>query len=265
VRTIPLGPVVGVVAQVVFLAALASSAGLGTAGWLVGVATGVLTNALLVRALHTSGAQALGPANVVTLVRAVLVGAVAALVADSMTRPVPLRVLVAVAAVALLLDAVDGLVARRTGSVSRLGWRFDGEVDAFLILVLSVHVARTTLPAVLVMGLARYAFLAAGWVLPWLRATLPPRYWRKVVAAVQGVALITAAAGVLSPPWTVALLLASLALLVESFGRDVWWLWRRRQLARELSPDGGPGSDRTPRGTGPGTHPSARPEHLSTG
>ena len=43
--------------------------------------------------------------------------------------------------VALALDGVDGQVARRTGTVSALGARFDMEVDAFLVLVLSVHVA----------------------------------------------------------------------------------------------------------------------------
>ena len=34
----------------------------------------------------------------------------------------------------------------------------------------------------LAIGAARYAFLAAGWSLPWMREPLPPRYWRKVVA-----------------------------------------------------------------------------------
>ena len=46
------------------------------------------------------------------------------------------------AVVALALDAVDGRVARRTGTVSPFGARLDGEADAFLMLVLSVHVAR---------------------------------------------------------------------------------------------------------------------------
>ena len=45
------------------------------------------------------------------------------------------------ATVALLLDAVDGQVARRTNTVSALGARFDMETDAFLVLVLSVYVA----------------------------------------------------------------------------------------------------------------------------
>ena len=51
----------------------------------------------------------------------------------------------------------------------------------------------------LAIGAARYVFLAAGWPLQWMRAPLPPRYWRKVVAATQGIVLTVAAAGVLPP------------------------------------------------------------------
>ena len=77
-------------------------------------------------------------------------------------------------------------IVRRTGTGTALGARFDGEVDAFLMLVLSVFVARSAGWWVLSIGVARYAFLAAGWVLPWMRAGLPPRDWRKVVTATQG-------------------------------------------------------------------------------
>ena len=61
---------------------------------------------------------------------------------------------------------------------------------------------------------------------------LPPRYWRKVVTAAQGIVLTVAAADV-APPWlvTVALVVA-LALLTESFGRDVLWLWQHRSPGR---------------------------------
>ena len=38
-------------------------------------------------------------------------------------------------------------------------------------------------------ALARYAVRRGRLVLPWLRRPLPPRYWRKVVAAIQGVVL----------------------------------------------------------------------------
>ena len=129
---------------------------------------------------------------------------------------------------ALALDFVDGWLARRTKTESALGAKLDGEVDAFLILALSIEVAPTVGGWVLLIGLARYLFFAAGWALPWLRAPLPRRDWRKTVTASQGVALVIAASGV--PPLALSrvLLAVALALLVESFGRDVWWLWRNR-------------------------------------
>ena len=75
------------------------------------------------------------------------------------------------------------------------------EVDAFLILVLSVYVARSSGAWVLAIGAMRYAFVAAGWVLPWMRGQLPPRYWRKVVAAIQGIVLVVAAPAAAPAGW----------------------------------------------------------------
>ena len=134
--------------------------------------------------------------------------------------------LVTLSVLALVLDAVDGLVARRTSTATPLGARMDGEVDAFLILLLSIIVSRDYGWWVLAIGAARYALLLAGWLIPWLAAPLPPRYWRKVVAAVQGIVLTVAASGVpgrLAGMFAVA---AALLLLAESFGRDVIWLYR---------------------------------------
>ena len=54
-----------------------------------------------------------------------------------------------------------------------------------------------------------------------MRREAPPRYWGKVVAATQGVVLTLAAASVLPASLTVAALAVSLALLAESFGREV--------------------------------------------
>ncbi|GAA2708016.1 CDP-alcohol phosphatidyltransferase family protein [Micromonospora olivasterospora] len=226
------GPVTGPIAQFVVLAGLDATVGLGPAGWCAGLAYGMVVCALLARGLRRAGAAGLGPADVVTLGRALLVGGVTALVVDGFDRPAPVPPLVALTVMALLLDAVDGQVARRTGTASALGARFDMEVDAYLILLLGAHLAPTVGGWVLAMGAMRYAFVAAGWALPWLRGTLPPRPWRKVVAATQGVALAVAAAGVLPPVAATALLAGALALLVESFGRDVGWLWRRRARRR---------------------------------
>lgn len=223
---------IGLSAQLLALAAVAATVGLGGAGWLLGTGYAVVSCLALSRGLGRAGSARLGPADRVTLARAVLVGVVTALVADSFGRPTPVALLVTVSAVALLLDAVDGQVARRTGTASALGARFDMEVDAFLILVLSAYVASSQGGWVLAIGAMRYAFVAAMAVLPWLDAALPPRFWRKVVAAAQGVLLAVAAARVLPEPGTTLVLVAALALLVESFGRDVAWLWRRRPAAR---------------------------------
>ena len=228
VRTVQAGPVSGLIAQVLLLAALAGTVGLSGAGWVVGVTCGVIANAALARGLSRHRSDRLGPADWVTLARAMLAVGVAALVADSFDGRAPVATLVTLTVVALTLDAVDGWIVRRTGTATPLGAHFDGEVDAFLIAVLSVYVARSSGAWVLAIGAARYAFLVAGWLLPWMRERLPPRYWRKVVAATQGIVLAFAAADVLPLGLTQTALLASLALLAESFGHDVGWLWIHR-------------------------------------
>jgi phosphatidylglycerophosphate synthase len=229
--TVQAGPLIGLIAQVALIAGIAATTRLGGAGWVVGVTCGVIVDGVLVLGLSRNGSGRLGPADWVTLARATLAVAVAALTADSFGRPAQVTLLVTLAAVALVLDRVDGEVVRRTGKGTPLGAQFDGEVDAFLILVLSVFVARSAGAWVLAIGAARYAFFAAGWLLPWMREHLPPRYWRKVVAATQGIVLTIAAADVFPTALTQVALLAALAVLAESFGRDVGWLWLHRPTA----------------------------------
>jgi len=221
----PNGPLTGFVCLLALLGVLAATTGLDAAGWLAGVACGAGLAALLTRALTRHSRVGLGPADSVTLARAVLACGVAALTVDSFGGQAPAAILVTLSTVALVLDGVDGRVARCTDTTSAFGARFDMEVDAFLIMVLSVYVARESGWWVLAMGLARYAFVAAGWVLPWLRGPEPPRRWAKVVAAIVGVVLTVAAADILPDAVTTAMLLVALGLLVESFGRSVWGLW----------------------------------------
>ena len=218
--------VVGALGTLALLGALSMTTGLDAAGWVVGLAAGWTATALLALGRARSGQTAIFPADWITLTRSLLVAGVAGLVADSATRPLSVNALVALASAALVLDAVDGQVARRTGSATALGARFDGEVDAFLILLLSIVVARDYGVWVLAIGAARYVFLVAGWVIPWMAAPLPPRHWRKTVAAVEGVVLTAAASGVVTRPLGMAAVGVGLLLLAESFGRDVIWLYR---------------------------------------
>ncbi len=235
-RRVRTGPAVGLIAQLVLLATLTAAVGVRGPGWVVGVTCGVIMNVTLGYGLARLGAGALGPADRVTLTRATLVCAVAALTADSFARPAPVPTLVALTVVALILDGVDGWVARRTATASRLGARFDMEVDAFLIFVLSLYVARSVGWWVLAIGAARYAFVGASWTLPWMRGSLPARYWRKVVAAAQGIVLALAVTAAVPEPWIALLVAGALALLIESFGRDVWWLWRHRNPVVNQTP-----------------------------
>ncbi len=233
-----------VVAAALFV--LLGPAGLGAAGRAGGATFLALVAALVTRAARRDGAVTLGPAGSVTALRAVLVGGVAALVVEDLARPgaVGPAPLVALAVVALVLDGVDGLVARRTRTASELGARFDAELDAALLAVLAVHVATDLGAWVLAVGAMRYAFVAAGWGLEWLRAPLPVRRSAKVVAALQGVALVVASADVLPRPASIAVVAAALAALAWSFGVSVVWLARHREPRRAR---GGSGRSSRPR------------------
>ena len=81
------GPTVGLLSQGMLLVAVDGTVGLTVSGWLLGIACGVATFVALARGLDRFGAGALGPADRVTLLRATVVGAVAALMADAFVRP----------------------------------------------------------------------------------------------------------------------------------------------------------------------------------
>src|SRR6516164_3842774 len=224
--TIRRATILGMLATAALLGVVSATAGLGVAGWIAGLVTGSAATALIVTARMRSDQPAIFPADWVTLTRALLIAGVAGLVADSFGRPVPVTALVTLSTVALVLDGVDGQVARRTGTATQLGGRIDAEVDALLILLLSIVVSQEYGGWVLAIGAARYALLLAGWLIPWLAVPLPPRYWGKVVAAVTGIVLTVAASGLLDRRTGMIAVAATLLLLAESFGRAVIWLYR---------------------------------------
>lgn len=224
VRDARFGAVAWLGALMMLCVAVDMTLGLGAAGWTLGALTGVGLAITLAR----QGNGGLGPADQITATRAVLAGGVAALVADGFFGADHVTALVAMAALALGMDLVDGYVARRTGTESAFGARFDMEVDAFLILVLSVYVAMWLGPWVLLIGAMRYVFVAAARALPWLNGALPPSMARKTVAALQGIVLLVVAAGIVPVVAALVAVLGALALLVWSFGRDIGWLWRVR-------------------------------------
>ena len=177
--------------------------------------------------------NSLGAANRVTLARGVPVCLLAAALVAPSWLGSHAHWLVGSAALALAGDGLDGWVARRTGTESAFGARFDMELDAFLILVLSLCVIAAGKAGawVLAIGGMRYLLVAAMRPWPWLAAPLPESLRRKAVCVWQVASLL----GALSPwvPVRVAgmLLALSLALLAWSFALDVRWLQRAARAA----------------------------------
>lgn len=168
----------------------------------------------------------LGAANQVTFVRALLASITAGLILEPVT-PQAAAAAVLCGAVCAALDGVDGWLARRTGMASAFGARFDMEVDAILILALSIIVWRHGKAGawVLASGLLRYAFVAAGTVWAWMRRPLSPTLRARVICVIQIVALLVALAPAVDHPASAFVAGAGLAALVYSFAADTIRLW----------------------------------------
>ena len=172
----------------------------------------------------------LGWANRVTLARAVLVALLTgALVANAFVEAIWQWLSIAV--IALMLDGVDGWIARQTKSHSLFGARFDMELDALLILLLCVGLWRLASLGlwVVMIGGMRYLFVAASWQFTWLSKPLFKSFRRKAVCVWQVVALLVALTPLTSHLFSNLIAVSALISLTYSFGLDIWWLYRKRQ------------------------------------
>lgn len=171
----------------------------------------------------------LGWANRITLFRAVLVITLAGLAAFPDFLAAHIYGFIGTALFALALDGVDGWVARRTGSTSAFGARFDMELDAFFILMLcGVLVSIDKVGSfVVLIGMARYLFVIAQRAAGWLAADLPESLFRKSVCVWQIATLLVCLLPSIGSALASLLAGAALTLLMLSFGRDVLWLYRR--------------------------------------
>lgn len=181
----------------------------------------------------------LGAANLVTLARVIGTCWVIGLTLQAWLGELGgagLPVMILIGGCCLILDGVDGAVARRRGEASAFGARFDMETDAALLMSLSLAVPLLGVAGwwVLAIGLMRYGYVAASWIGPpglrsALRRPLPYRYSRKVIAVIQGIALLVALTARATGPAAVASVLPTLVLAIAlatlcwSFGRDIAW------------------------------------------
>jgi phosphatidylglycerophosphate synthase len=158
-------------------------------------------------------AGGLGLANLVTLLRLLLV-----LLPLAALPRLSTEILFAALLAAFVLDAIDGVVARRCGCASEFGAMFDGETDSALVLMLGLVLwLRHGFAAwVLVPGTLRYVYLVCLAIVPPSRA----RPWRSRLgrlAFLIGSALLLAAVVAPGLAGTVSAAVASL-ILGASFG-----------------------------------------------
>jgi phosphatidylglycerophosphate synthase len=170
-----------------------------------------------------------GAANAVTLLRVALVSAMAGFLGET-PDPRTASLAVAIVVVIAALDGVDGWLARRGGQSSAFGARFDMETDAALILILSLLVWQHGKAGawVVACGLMRYAFVALGWVLPWMAGPLRSTTRGKSVAIGQFIGLAAALSPVVPVPFSNAVAALALLALACSFAVDIAWLSRQR-------------------------------------
>jgi phosphatidylglycerophosphate synthase len=183
--------------------------------------------AIVVDAAKREVLHRFGAANGVTLLRAAMVAFLAALALLPTPLPAEIRILGIVLGIAgLLLDGVDGWLARRAGTASRFGGRFDMETDALSVLVFTLLLLRSGQAGlwVLAIGLARYIFVGVGWLWPPLARELPPSLRRKTICVVVVTAMLVALAPFVeaAPAWMICA--AALVLLLSSFAMDCVWL-----------------------------------------
>jgi phosphatidylglycerophosphate synthase len=179
-----------------------------------------------------------GAANTVTLARAALTCALAtAVLAPGLGAGLAPGSVCGLALVALALDGLDGWIARRSSLVSRFGARFDMEVDALLVMVLSMIALKAGKAGsfVLLIGLMRYLFLVARLFVGRLRADLPESLRRKSVCVIQVVVLIVILLPGVASPLSDALAAAALATLAWSFAVDTLWLLAPRSAPAALA------------------------------
>ncbi len=173
----------------------------------------------------------LGWANRMTLLRAMLVILPAAALLQPDLFIEAAWTIALIALLALLLDGLDGRLARTLGEETDFGARFDMEVDAALILVLCLGlvVSGTVGVWVMAIGLMRYAFLVAMKIRPWLAEPLPDSIRRQSICVWQVASLVLVTAPLFEPAVNATILASALIALVYSFVTDLAWLYRRQE------------------------------------
>jgi phosphatidylglycerophosphate synthase len=164
-----------------------------------------------------------GAANVVTTLR--LLGVVWL---ATVGHEAPPTVVAALVAALMLLDGLDGSIARRAGTASPFGAHFDVEIDALLVLVLGAALWQRERLGVWALwpGLLRYLYVLTLAVAP---APEPPP--RSLVARFAFGGVVAGLVGALLEPGNVGMALAigGTVLVTASFAGSFYFLYGKSE------------------------------------
>ncbi|NGM70954.1 CDP-alcohol phosphatidyltransferase family protein [Natronolimnobius sp. AArcel1] len=197
---------------------------LAVVGCTIGLVSGIFFR-IVSKTTRTAGLEPVTLATWVTVTR----GAAIVVLAGFIVVPSPDGLLAwlpaLLFAVGAALDAVDGLLARRTGTTTMLGAQFDVETDALVVLVGTlVAIATEAVPlAFLAVGIARYLFVFGSW---WRRRhgrpvyDLPESRLRRPLGALAMVTIWLALLPPVAPGLSRLIALVVMVPFVLNFARD---------------------------------------------
>jgi phosphatidylglycerophosphate synthase len=214
---------------VLFAVAVVTSRVLGFGAWYPRRASIIFgaVLAIVLGLVHHHPFTRFGAANYVTLARAGLMALLAASLGEHFYAGAAFAA-ACVAGLMPMLDGVDGRLARRGGTQSAFGARFDMEIDSLHVLVMSALLWQLGKAGLWIWigGLLRYAFVAAGWLLPWMAAELRPTLRGRAITIVHMTTVSVALAPFVPVPVSMVATAVSTAALVWSFAVDIGRLWR---------------------------------------
>ncbi|MBZ9655453.1 CDP-alcohol phosphatidyltransferase family protein [Phyllobacterium lublinensis] len=212
--------------------------------------TYLLGSWLVVAKLKGYPHQRFGPANTITALRGGLTCLMAGFLVETEWLIDPTMTswiwgVVAGSLLALCLDGLDGYLARRFEMTSEFGARYDMEVDAALILCLSLLIYAMAKADwwVIFIGAMRYLFVAAQFFDSRLKRPLQPSLRRKAICVLQMVALCTILLPTVNPPVSTSIAAWALLALVCSFGSDAYSLMRRQARPLTMTKRGASNAD----------------------
>lgn len=134
------------------------------------------------------------------------------------------------ALISLILDGIDGLLARCLYQVTEFGEYFDQEADTIfmIVLVLSLYFNYDSTIIIFLIPLYRYLFLLMQKRYRWMKRKLTDSFRRKFICLMTILILILCHLGFLGEALIMNLSLLAIFIITFSFVKDIIWLYERK-------------------------------------